>query len=161
MAFSTADYNAITVGETVTGGNTQPNTTVSSKAIVGGQNVITLSKNESSSSPSGTPYVFSGLIVPGSTISSIAASGESNKNITISNAVLSTIAQFEEISFGTGNVVNSNLSVVMLETAGTNSSSEITTVNNKKALLTGTITLNQAASSAVNITITPNFLTVS
>mgnify|MGYP003626349735 CR=1 FL=1 len=160
IAFSTADYNSIVVGETVTGGNVPANTTVASKAIVSGNNIVTLSNSETTSSPSGTSYVFSGLVVPGTTISSIATPGTDNTNITISTAILGLIAQFQEVKFGNGYSYHTNLTAVMVETS-TSSGGVITTVQNKKCLITGTITITNVPTTASNFTINPNFLTVS
>ena len=160
IGFNASDYAQIIVGETVTGGNTVAGTTVSSKAVVNGNNVITLSSAETSASPSGTSYIFSGMIVPGVTISSITASGSTNQNITLSTALLGTIAQYERIDFENGYVYSTNLTAVMVETS-TSSGGTITTVQNKKCLITGTITVTDLPVTASNFAINPNFLTVS
>ena len=160
IAFSAADYAGIVIGETVTGGNTDTGTTVASKAVVNSINIVTLSKAETSASPSGTSYNFSGMIVPGATIGSLSSDG-TNTTIVLNLAILGTIPQFDQVDFGNGNTINSSLSVVMLESPATSSASEIAVVQNKKALVSGSITLNSLASTAIDITIIPNFLTVS
>lgn len=160
LSFSQADYNKIIVGMTVTSAYVPAGTTVAAKAQVGGKYQVTLSNAESASQPAETSYEFSGMVVPGTTISSLSSDG-TNTTIVISTALLGTIVQFDTLNFSTGNNINSNLSVVMLETVDTNSSSEITTVQNKKALVSGSISMDTMAATATNITITPNFLTVS
>ena len=160
IAFNTNDYNSIIVGETVTGGNVPANTTVASKAIVSGNNIVTLSKSETTSSPSDTSYGFSGVIVPGTTISSIASPGANNTTITISTALIAAIPQFDIVSFGNGYNVSANLTAVMIETS-TSSGGVITTVQNKKCHVFGTITVTNIATTSSNFSLNPNFLTVS
>ena len=55
---------------------------------------------------------------------------------------------------------SSDLTAVMLETS-TSSNGVITTVQNKKCFVSGTITVSNIATTASNFTINPNFLTVS
>ena len=162
IAFDTADYNSIIVGETVTGGNTQANTTVSSKAVENGVNIVTLSAAETGTpSPSGTSYTFSGMVVPGATISNITANNNGiDKDITISTALLGTIPQYDRVDFGNGYVYITNLTAAMVE-ASTSSNGVITTVRNKKCLISGTITITNVPTTASDFTINPNFLTVS
>ena len=100
------------------------------------------------------------MIVPGTTISSIANSGSDNKNITISNALLGAIPQFDPVDFGNGYLYFTNLTAVMVETS-TSSGGNITTVQNKKCLVSGTITITDVPATASDLTINPNFLTVS
>ena len=160
VAFNTADYNSIIIGETISGTYVPANTTITAKAIVSGQNIVTMSKSENPSQPTGTSYTISGMIVPGTTISSIANSGSDNKNITISNALLGAIPQFDRVDFGNGYLYFTNLTAVMVETS-TSSGGVITTVQNKKCLVSGTITITDVPATASDFTINPNFLTVS
>jgi hypothetical protein len=160
LGFNAADYASILVGMTITGNFVPANTTVTAKAVVSGKYQVTISNAETTSQPALTTYIFSGMIAPGVTISSLSSDG-TDTTLVISAALAGAIAQFDLINLGTGNSINSNLSVVMLETVGANSASEITTVQNKKALVSGTISMDTMAATATNITITPNFLTVS
>ena len=158
LTISNADAVGLTTGMAIT--NIASAKNLASKAIVSGNNIVTLSKSETTSSPSGTSYGFSGVIVPGTTISSIASPGASNTNLTISTALLAAIPQFDIVSFGNGYNVSANLTAVMIETS-TSSNGVITTVQNKKCHVFGTITVTSIATTSSNFSINPNFLTVS
>ena len=156
LTFSIADYNEIFVGQTITGGNIPSGTTVQSKTSPGGGiGIVTLSAAETSKSPAYTSFSFSGRIAPGSVIASI-----SGANITLDRDILDGMDQFDFVSFGNGMALSAQLNVVMLETPASTSGGVITTVNNKKALVTGTIQLSSFPASSSSISINPNFLTV-
>ena len=162
IGVSSADYANVIVNEGVTGGNIPANTTVASKQVTNGIYIIVLSNPETTSSTAGVNYTFAGPLIVGTTISSIGASGANNKNLTISAALLGPIAQYQTITFGGSNnyASSSDLTAVMLETS-TSSNGVITTVQNKKCFVSGTITVSNIATTASNFTINPNFLTVS
>jgi len=159
LVFSAADYAVIKVGMTITGVGVSANTTVATKRVLNGEYLIDLSAAMASSPAGGTAFFFSGAIPTGTTVTSITDSS-SYSDLTISNALLLTIPIGSSFQVNNGWSMASDLSVAMLTTASANTASEITTVNNIKAHITGTITLASSGASLSNIIITPNFLTV-
>lgn len=160
LVFSASDYALVGIGTSVSGGTVQAGTSVSAKRVVNGAYLVDLSKAMSSPPAAGTAFTFSGVIVSGSTITGISDSS-TYSDLTISNNVIAIIPTGSTFEIRNGWSINSDLSVVMLETFGSTSATEVTTVNNKKAHLTGTVSLFSSGTAAANFVITPNFLTVS
>lgn len=160
LVFSASDYALVGIGTSVSGGTVQASTLVSAKRVVNGAYLVDLSKTMASPPAAGTTFTFSGVMVSGSTITGISDSS-TYSNLTISNNVIAIIPTGSTFEITNGWGITSNLNVVMLETVSASSSAEVTTVDNKKAHLTGTVSLFSSGTAAANFVITPNFLTVS
>ena len=164
---SDADYNYAVVGMEVESGLYFPaGTTVASKAIVSGQKNIVFSAGTTIALPANGSINLMGAIKTGTKITAIAnvEGAAAVKDITIAPAVLMAIPSGTELVISNGLDFVSDLTAVALPTETTSGSSGsivVSTVYNKEIEITGTITLTGSAPVNTDLTLKPNFITVS
>ena len=163
-SFTTADRARATVGESVTSNILPEGTLIAATNSPSGH--IQFSKAFLANFSAGTKFYLGGTFKPGTKINSIAAveGVSAYKNLTLSTTILNDIPAGTELTLNNGWNVSVRLKAEAIGTetvTGNSGSKVVSTVFNKQIYVTGTITFTTSGVINTNLTLVPNFITVS
>ena len=162
--FSTADIAKMAVGMKCTWAAVEGDTpqVMTIQGISG--TTVTFTTGFYADVANNTGFSFDGPMPRGTTITNIASGGEgqSYSNLTISQAMTKDVSTPAEFRISSGWSVAANLTAKMLETTSVSGSPAVVTKRqNEKVHIVGTVNFGSCGSAVQNVTINPNFFTVS